>query len=176
MTTDYATDAALKARLMQETRRRCDQAEPLLRAARRALPRLELRFDLTGRSAGQVVWRSPHRLCIRYNLGLALAQPDSFVAETVPHEVAHVVAYACHGRVRPHGPEWQAVMRHFGFAEPRRCHDFALTDTAVRRQRRWTYACGCADHQLSTTRHNRIQQERQRYVCRVCGEPLEYRP
>jgi SprT protein len=107
-------------------------------------------------------------------LALARLQPDPFIAETVPHEVAHVVTHVCHGRVAPHGSEWQGVMRWFGFSSPRRCHSFH-SDTAGRTQRRWTYRCDCRQHQLSTTRHNRAQRGID-YLCRVCGSTLAYLP
>jgi SprT protein len=166
----------LAARLAAETRRRLDQAAPLLRVAGHGTPALRLRFDLTGRSAGQVVWRRGDPPCIRYNLELAAGDPEAFLAETVAHEVAHLVAYWCHGRVAPHGAEWRAVMRHFGFGEAQRCHRFAVDAAKVRRQRRWRYRCACRDHSLSTTRHNRVQAGRQSYVCRDCGAPLRHAP
>ncbi len=169
-------DRELPAELAAATQQRLAQAAPLLRAAGRVTPRIKLRFDLTGRSAGQVIWRTGSSPCIRYNLALAEVQPESFLHETVAHEVAHVVAYWCHGQVPPHGREWQVVMRHFGFARPQRCHNFALGDTPVRQQRRWRYVCACRDHDLSTTRHNRVQTARLYYVCRYCGTTLHYLP
>jgi SprT protein len=166
--------ARLATRLADETQRRLDQARPLLRAAGRSAPAPQLRFDLTGRSAGQVVWHRGASLCIRYNIDLAAAHAEAFVVETVAHEVAHVVTYWCHGKVSPHGPEWRAVMRHFGFAEPQRCHQFSVDDAKVRRQRRWRYVCACRDHSLSTTRHNRAQAGQQTYICRTCGTTLHH--
>ncbi len=134
------------------------------------MPFPEVRFDLRGAAAGQ--YRSHPRPCIRYNAGLAALHFDAFCRQTPPHEVAHhVVACRWPGHRRPHGPEWQEVMRAFGL-EPRRCHDFDPGPLPVRRQRRFRYRCDCREHELTATRHNRVARGRQRYFCRACGAPL----
>lgn len=131
---------------------------------------ISVRFDLRGRAAGQARFTPAGGMEIRYNLAIATLQPDQFLRETVPHEVAHVVTWLLHGqRVRPHGSEWQAIMRHLGVDHPRRCHDFQMPP--LRRQRKWPYHCACATHQLSTTRHRRAQQGT-RYQCKACGTIL----
>ena len=149
-----------------------ERAAPLLRERARLTPMLEVRCDLRGKAAGQVRHYADGRLVIRYNLGMARLQPRQFIAETVPHEVAHVITWLCHGRrARPHGEEWRAVMRHFGIEDAPRCHDFAVPPQDTRRQRRWSYRCDCQTHQLSSTRHNRVLRGQQ-YLCRSCGQPL----
>lgn len=48
-----------------------------------------------------------------------LEAPESLVREVVGHEVAHAAAVELHGSgVRPHGPEWKALMSAAGL-EPR---------------------------------------------------------
>ncbi|NBC47892.1 MAG: hypothetical protein GVY22_07870 [Gammaproteobacteria bacterium] len=133
--------------------------------------RIELRFDLRGRTAGQVRIRSRSDYLIRYNLELLRRGGADFLERTVPHEVAHVVAHERFGpMIRPHGPEWQRIMRTLG-AEPSRCHNYDVTDLGQRRLRRFDYHCSCAEHCLTSIRHNRIVKG-QRYYCRRCGEPL----
>ena len=45
--------------------------------------------------------------------------PDGLLQEVLCHEMAHLAARELHGRnVRPHGPEWKALMTSAGF-EPR---------------------------------------------------------
>ena len=154
--------------LMGEASRR---TAALLDQARRDfnlhIPTPEVRFDLRGKAAGQVRLAQGKIWQIRYNRLLLAREPDAYLIQTVPHEVAHLVAFAIHGqRIRPHGREWQVVMRHFG-AEPRRCHDFAVDDLAARRLRRFDYHCACRTHQLTSTRHHRIQAG-QRYTCVAC--------
>lgn len=141
------------------------------------LPSVTLRFDLRGQAAGQMRATNRGRVEIRFNLVLARQNPDAFIAQTVPHEVAHLVVWHKHGRrARPHGPEWQAVMRQLGVSEPSRCHAFEIPEGEVRRQRRWPYRCACREYQLSTTRHNRIRRGQQIYSCPNCGEPLAPSP
>jgi SprT protein len=167
-----ASHTELLRALMPETERRTlsllDQARQHYRAA---IPAPQVRFDLRGQAAGQVR-QGPGRVWqIRYNRLLLAREPHAFLAQTVPHECAHLVAFALFGRaIRPHGPEWQDVMRHFG-AEPRRCHDFAVDDLRVRRLRRFDYHCVCRTHQLTSTRHRRAQAG-QTYFCVACRGPL----
>ena len=112
---------------------------------------------------------------LRYNPVLLRENPRRFIQQTVAHEVAHLVARRIHGsRIRPHGREWQAVMREFG-VEPRRCHDFDTTRSTLRRLRRFRYHCDCSEHQITTIRHNRVLAG-QRYLCRRCGEALRQTP
>lgn len=127
--------------------------------------------DLRGKAAGQVAWRQGETR-IRYNLDMAERQPEAFIQQTIPHEVAHVVTRLLYPKARPHGPEWRSVMAYLGITEPQRCHSFHTANTPSKRQRRWPYRCACRDHQLSSTRHNRIQRGQSRYLCRHCGNPL----
>jgi len=158
--------------LEREARVRC---EAYLRRAEalygHRLPRPEVRFDLRGTAAGLAT--RDGRL-IRFNRQLLLENGSAFLDEVPAHEVAHVAAYVLFGpRIRPHGPEWQALMRAFGVA-PRRCHSFDTRHSATRRQRRFTYRCACRRHALTTTRHRRIQRGLMSYRCRRCGEALEF--
>ena len=134
---------------------------------------VDVAFDLTGRAAGTY---NPARLLIRYNMQLAENQFDEFVAQTVPHEVAHHVVDEVTRlwlrRVRPHGDEWRLVMRHFG-QEPDRCHDFDLQGVKIKRQRRFLYRCACQEHAVSTVRHNRARKGT-RYRCTKCDQALVY--
>lgn len=161
---------ALVRRLEVETDAWLTRARPLFHQAARLLPTVLVRCDLRGASAGQLRMYRDGSLVIRYNLAMAAQQPEVFVAETVPHEVAHLVTHICHGKVLPHGREWRGVMRWFGFDAPQRCHTFHQPDGG-RRQRRWTYLCNCREHQLSTTRHNRARRGLA-YICQACGSPL----
>lgn len=129
-----------------------------------ALPRL--RFDLRGRCAGQAL---PRSWTIRLNAGLLQRYGEDFIEQTVPHELAHLVAYAHFGEgIRPHGAEWRELMRLLG-RRPDVCHQFEVSP--ARRVRRHAYHCDCASHQLSSIRHRRIQQG-MNYQCRRCGQAL----
>ena len=65
------------------------------------------------------------------------------VNQTVPHEVAHIVAYMVFGRVKPHGLHWEVVMRAFG-KQANRCHQLNMaTIQSLRSPRKETKMMKC---------------------------------
>ena len=135
------------------------------------IPDPDIRFDIRGRAAGQAKFGRAVPWVIRYNPVLLAGNTDAFLAETVPHEVAHLAAFARYGsRIRPHGAEWRAIMDHFG-AAPQRCHRYDVAGIAPRRLQEFSYHCGCRNHLLSSIRHNRIVAGKT-YLCRQCLGPL----
>lgn len=136
------------------------------------IPDLPVLLDLRGSAAGQ--YRGGSDPCIRYNPLIAAQAFADFLVRTVPHEVAHYAAEKSFPgkRLKPHGPEWQGIMRAFGL-EPSVCHTYDLSRVPVRRQRRYMYACDCREHQLSATRHNRVQYRGASYLCSQCGAELK---
>jgi hypothetical protein len=79
-----------------------------------AQTRIEFSPRLT-RSLGRCY---PDRRLIRISSHLEGA-PDGLLQEVLCHEMAHLATRELHGRnVRPHGPEWKALMTSAGF-EPR---------------------------------------------------------
>jgi SprT protein len=168
-TTDHANNTPA---LMRQARAR---TLAFLERARQltghALPCPAIRFDLRGRSAGQVRIARDGTCTIRYNARLLERHPEDFLHTTVAHEVAHYAAYARYGRnIRPHGPQWQDIMRALG-ADPSRCHDYDTEGLDARRLRRHVYHCACGEHLLTSIRHNRVRRGT-RYFCRRCGEAL----
>lgn len=130
-----------------------------------------IRFDLRGVTAGQLRIDQHGHCTIRYNPALLLRHGADFLARTVPHETAHFLAYRLHGRgIRPHGLEWQAIMRRLG-ADPTRCHDYDIEGLSARRLSYFDYHCDCRDHRLSTIRHNKVRRGTS-YLCRQCGTSL----
>lgn len=130
------------------------------------IPAPEIRTDLRGLQAGQAFVEEN---LIRLNGDLLAAYGERFIADTLPHELAHLIVYRLYGRsVRPHGDEWVQVMRLFG-ASPERCHQYEVRP--ARQQQQYVYHCNCRIHQLSAVRHRRIQRGG-RYLCINCGNPL----
>lgn len=163
---------ALKRRAEQLTKRLLALASRELGAS---LAEPIIRFDLRGKTAGQVRSKDGHLCVVRYNANLLTRHPEEFLARTVPHETAHVVAFGLFGpRVQPHGREWQAVMKLFG-ASPERCHSYNVEGLQTRQLRRFDYHCGCRAHRLTSIRHNRVRSG-QTYLCRQCGRPLKPLP
>lgn len=136
-----------------------------------SLPVPDIRLDLRGRAAGQ--WRMQNGLeILRFN-------PDAFVMNwqehfpaTVAHEVAHSLVYRQFGlgSVRPHGPEWRAIMATLGFP-PTVTH---RTPLPSRRSRLYIYRCKCRSHGLGPRRHHLVTRRGYRYACSDCGGKLEF--
>ncbi len=136
----------------------------------------ELRVDLRGMSAGQCrQFYERNRIKrqeLRFNRALLMRYQQQFVDEVAPHECAHLVAYQQFGRkIRPHGPEWQGIMRDVFDREPRVTHRF---EVARPQRAQYVYYCGCEErtHRLSAIRHNRIQRGSTRYICQHCRGEL----
>lgn len=71
-------------------------------------------FSLRGRTAGQAqTLPYSDSDIIRYNVPLLVQNKDYFFRHTVPHEVAHLIAYYASG-VMDHSTPWLNVMRSFG--------------------------------------------------------------
>lgn len=170
--------AAIEPISLQRQKKVREKAHKITRSAAKKLGQVivepETVFDLSGRSAGMCCSRG-ERLWIRFNPYIFAKYYESNFRDTVPHEVAHyLVARVFKGwRVQPHGQEWTAMMKLLG-AKPERTHGYDLAGVPVKRQRRHLYHCGCTEHQLSSTRHNRVLRSQQSYLCRRCGNPLVY--
>ncbi|MBM7454322.1 SprT protein [Oceanisphaera litoralis] len=124
-----------------------------------------VRFNQRGRIAGSA-WLE--RWELRFNPVLLADNEADFMADIIPHEVTHLVAFACFGKVKPHGREWQHIMRSVFGLEPRTRHRLNTARVAPT----FAYDCGCRRHQLSLRRHNKVQRGKQRYQCLHCNTLL----
>ena len=120
-------------------------------------------FELRGLTAGRACVQQHHN---RYNLDIATANLEGFLAQTVPHEVAHIVDYFMHGCSSHHGKKWKQIMVDFGL-EPTRCHNYEKGVEPTRTLKRFTYYCQCRFYELTSIRHNRIKRGAS-YSCRSC--------
>jgi len=135
----------------------------------------DISFDLKGQAAGMVKFPTTGVIQIRFNRTLLEENQQHFFAQTLPHEVAHLVARTRYGSgIRPHGSEWQQVMLFFE-AKPQRCHSYNISNLRTRKMKRFNYRCKCQKHQLTTIRHNRVLRG-QTYLCRYCATPLTQNP
>ncbi|PSJ45820.1 SprT family zinc-dependent metalloprotease [Zobellella endophytica] len=156
--------------LCQQVRDRVEQCLALAgQRLGRDFPAPLVRFDQRGRIAGSA-WLERGEL--RFNPVLLADNVADFLTEIVPHEVAHLVVFHCHGKVRPHGSEWRGVMREIFGLEPHTRHRLDTTRVAPT----FSYGCGCRLHRLSLRRHNRIQRGKQQYLCIHCGKLLSLAP
>ncbi len=138
------------------------------------LPDATIDFSLRGRCAGQARIERNGQTCLRFNRQLLIENFDDFLSNTIPHEVAHLVVNwpfrNLRQRPRPHGPEWQAVMKDCFGLEPVRCHSYRTSPARVV-PKPFLYACSCREHQLTSIMHKRIYRSSQA-ICTACRTPL----
>lgn len=153
------------------------------RAERRArdfyalkLPEASIDFSLRGRCAGQAIVERTGVTRLRINLQLLSENFDDYLKQTIPHEVSHLVvnwqARKKRLKPRPHGTEWQAIMRACFGLEAIRCHSYRTTPARVV-PRPFLYACSCRDHLLTSIMHNKIGLSYQA-LCKACRTPLQF--
>lgn len=162
-------DQARRDEVLEQTESYILMAEEALE---RKFERIPVLFDLKGTTAGMFRAHGRKRE-IRFNPWIFSKYWDVNLHGTVPHEVAHYIVHEVYGtrKVKPHGEEWQALMQYFG-ADPEVTFKLDLEDIPQRRQRTHPYHCGCREHQVSTTRHNRMLKGKGVYLCRYCNGRL----
>ncbi len=76
---------------------------------KRPFKRPTISLKLRGQKAGVA---HLHENLLRFNPQLYRENSEDFLRQTVPHEVAHLIAHQLFGdRIQPHGEEWQLIMR-----------------------------------------------------------------
>lgn len=148
-----------------------DQANSIFSAE---FPPIDVSFDLKGRAAGMYKVAGTQRI-IRFNPYHFSKHYEENMCETIPHEVAHYISDLVYGirNIRPHGAQWKNLMLEFG-VEPNRTFSYCLEGIPTRVHKRHTYTCGCKEFEITTRRHNKIQQQGAAYTCRECGGKLKY--
>ncbi|RUR27590.1 metallopeptidase [Vreelandella nanhaiensis] len=133
------------------------------------LPCPRVWFDLKGASAGQA---HLGRGGLRFNPILLNDNRTAFFDEVIPHEMAHWLVFHLQGgqRLKPHGHEWQSVMRNLFGVAPLVTHRF---DIQKAQPAPYSYRCSCRTHQLTGRRHALVVKGR-RYRCRHCQQTLVY--
>lgn len=169
MSTISPINASQENLVIDKTSYFIDQASSLF--GRQFKP-ITIHFKLTGRAAGMYHFNRGKRY-IRYNPYIFAKYFEDNLENTVPHEVAHYVADILYGikNIRPHGLEWQHIMRQFGVEAKVHC-DYDLHGIPQRQHRRFTYQCLCNTYQITTRRHNMIQQGKRLYKCPGCNSKI----
>lgn len=160
----------------------------LLDAARQRWPALPQ--TVLGRSGGQwqtprIVWYQrgraaglayPAQCLIRLSLPLSLQNPQELLHDTLPHELAHIVAVRLHypQRIRPHGKEWQAVCEGLVGHRLQRTHQMDVRTLKARRTRyiRFIDAGTGEEHWISMVRVRRYGKHA--FSSRRTGNKLLY--
>jgi SprT protein len=143
------------------------------------LPKIDIRWDLKGRVAGQFCWRMEY-YWFNVNLVLAKENLEDYLAQTVPHEFSHYIAHTnwkksggTYKRPPSHGWEWKRIMLNVFKREPERCHSYDTTSVA-RKTNRFEYTCGCMKHFLTSMRHRKLQIYSRQYRCAKCKSYLTF--
>lgn len=124
-------------------------------------------FKQRGKAAGTAHLQ---RNELRFNAFMYQQRPDEFLNSVVPHEVAHIIVYQIYGlSVRPHGKEWQAVMRKVYNLSPDRTHTFDVPPP----KQSFQYQCDCQTHQFTKLRHNKTLRGTE-YICKRCHCILKF--
>lgn len=106
---------------------------------------------------------------ISLNAGLFNRNKDYFFNDTIPHEMAHLIAFIVY-KERGHGPAWKNTMKRLGY-EPTRCHSMDVSETKRKMTlQRWVYKCGCPGkiHYLTSSAHSSILGGMKNYRCQGC--------
>jgi SprT protein len=123
-----------------------------------------------GRVAGLAHLQINH---MSFHPELFIRNKQSFFDDTIPHEVAHLVAYKVY-KDNGHGIGWQTTMRKLGY-EPIRCHDYENSDLIRKvKLKRFEYKCGCKVYHIMKNDHEKIIGKKITMRCPKCKGFLSY--
>lgn len=107
---------------------------------------------------------------VRFNPVLLEENRQEFIAQVVPHELAHILVYQHFGRVQSHGKEWKMMMETVLGVPANIYHCFDTQNV----QQQFVYQCACQTHLLSVRRHNAVLRGKRCYICRLCKTTLHF--
>ena len=142
-------------------------------------------YQKRGTTAGTANYRT---WTIDINPVLLVENFDDMLADTVPHEMAHLITDTVYpeahesgpmqrtrrgwkrGKRSVHGSEWQSVMRVLG-VNPSRTHSYDTTNARVREKVSYDYKCNCcgAVLKMGPKRHATEQRMPGHYTHGACG-------
>ena len=127
-----------------------------------ALGPVAIRYDLRGRAAGMACCKisrltgEASDLALRFNREAMQLDWDHMVRETIPHEIAHLVAYAKPELgAKNHNAQWRRISQTLG-CKGERCHKIQLTP--ARRVTRYKYRTDSGREVLAGPKHHKMIQ------------------
>jgi SprT protein len=126
----------------------------------------DVKFSMNGRltsTAGRAFLEEGR---LEFSKVLYIQNVEKFLEDTVPHELAHIVAFRVFGD-KGHGVHWKHIMNFLGY-DANRCHNYAVQRRSSAKT--YSYTCGCKDkiHEVSAQRQAWINKGK-RYCCEKCG-------
>lgn len=125
-------------------------------------------FTELGKQAGRAY--GSYRL--EYNLTVFASDPERFINETIPHEIAHTVCFHT-GMDKGHGRNWKAVCRMLG-GNAQRC--YTAQNIEFKHKRKVTEylhigKCG-TEVWVSKQRHNAMMKDGREYRVTATKSPI----
>jgi len=117
---------------------------------------------------------NPEKFKIELSTQLFLKNTQSFLEDTIPHEVAHILTEILFPDAKQgHGPEWKSIMKKLGVV-PNRHHTYDVSSCFKNNHR---YVCSCERvFSLSNLKHKKINSGKSSYSCPSCMSVLMYFP
>lgn len=134
------------------------------RELRIVVERPNITYRIRGSSAGYAEYATR---TIDLNMIYLRDNADAYIANSVPHELAHLIVQDIHGNVPfQHGREWQALMQMFD-AKVEITHRYDTAKTV----KTYQWNCGCMSHQLSYYQHTQARKGKA-YECNKCKQAI----
>lgn len=101
--------------------------------------------------------------------------PTDLVADTIPHEICHLLVDAVYGAsVASHGFEWKNMMKEvFGLKNPKATSSASYKSIGLRDPKKVVYKCKCREHFISDKSHSRLLAGN-KATCVHCGVEVQY--
>lgn len=120
------------------------------------MPHIDIRCDIRARAAG---WAENinGKLILRFNREMIANHWEHAIKDTIPHEVAHIVAF-CFPELgaKNHNNSWKSICRSLG-GSGERCHSLELSYAKKRNRHIYVTDSGY-EVLISTRHHNKIQR------------------
>ena len=159
---------SLKRRIIERHNEIVAKARQLF-PAYAALSQHTVYFYETGRAGGLA--HGYHK--VGYNVHVFAQDPDRFINDTIPHEIAHIVVNAL--RIgKGHDKTWKRVCTMLGGSGARCYNAENITHKLIRHRKQYEYRATCGTVvMLSDVRHNRLQSGKREFkIVRTGGKIL----
>lgn len=123
------------------------------------MPHVDIKFiDAKTRQMGRASMDGSGNLSITFNMGYVRQDPELFLRDTVPHEVAHIICFH-NGLDRGHGKMWKRVAAALGCNPRALCAASTIQSLSTTRQRKkYCYNVEGREVWVTDVKHSQIQQ------------------